>query len=137
MREYEVKRSVLAFAFGRLVLLTLLAVLGVLFVEPRVFFVAVLLAVAWIWFQALRSPAKVRCRDDGAIELCGPIRRVVARPDEIDQIVQVGRRYWLHLPSGWLSLHGYGPNLQQFISYLTAANPALEVKVFRWGQEKG
>ncbi|NIR43095.1 MAG: hypothetical protein GWN99_04205, partial [Gemmatimonadetes bacterium] len=47
MRVYAVKRSTVVWSIVRLGLVTLLAALGALFAEPRLFFLLLLLVLLW------------------------------------------------------------------------------------------
>jgi hypothetical protein len=136
MREYRAKRSTLVFTLGFLGVLTLLTILGVFFAEPRLFFVAFLLVLAWRWYQILKTPVKIQVEDDDTIEFRGLIGRVVLSPDRINRIMRVGRGYWVEYPEGSLNVYGNMEGLEDFLAYLKSANPALEVKPFTWLQQR-
>ncbi len=137
MRVYAVKRSTVVWSIVRLGLVTLLAALGALFAEPRLFFLLLLLVLLWSWYQTLKSPVRVRIRDDGVVEFRTLVGSFAVGPDQMRQVVQVGRRYWLQYGRGWLYLYGNMEGLQDLLAELRAANPALEVKPFIKGQKKG
>lgn len=136
MKEYTAKRSTLVFTLGFLGVLTSLTIFGVFFAEPRLFFAAFLLVLAWRWYQILRTPVKIQVKDDDTIEFRGLIGRVVLSPDRIKRIMQVGRGYWVEYPEGSLNVYGNMEGVEDFLSYLKSANPALEVKPFTWLQQR-
>ncbi|UCF20212.1 MAG: hypothetical protein JSU87_02050 [Gemmatimonadota bacterium] len=135
MREYRAKRSTLIFTLGFLGFLTVLVVFGIFFAEPKVFFVAFLAYAGWRWYQILRTPVIIRVGADDSIELQSFIQRIAVRPDRIKRIMRVARGYWMEYEGGSVSLYGNMEGIEDFLSYLGSRNPALEVKVYRWGQK--
>jgi hypothetical protein len=135
MKCYRAKRSTLVFTFGFLGVLTVLTVFGVFYAEPQLFFAAFLLVLAWRWNQLLKSPVEVRIRDDGALEFRGIIGRTELSVDQIKRVMRVGRGYWLEHNDGSLNLYGNMEGIEDFLAHLRAADPALEVKPFTWGQK--
>jgi hypothetical protein len=136
MKCYRAKKSTLVFTFGFLVILTALTVFGVFYAEPRLFFVAFLLVLAWRWNQLLKTPVEVRTRDDGVIEFCGAIGRTELRVGQIKRVMRVGRGYWIEHAGGSLNLYGNMEGIDEFLAHLRALNPALEVKRYTpWGQK--
>lgn len=136
MKTYRAKRSTLVFTFGFLGLLTVLTVFGVFYAEPRLFFVAFLLVLAWRWNQLLKTPVEARIGDDGVIEFRGVIGRTELRVGQIKRILRVGRGYWLEHGNGSLNLYGNMEGIEDFLAQLQAMDPALEVKRYTpWGQK--
>ncbi|UCC82110.1 MAG: hypothetical protein JSW46_14075 [Gemmatimonadota bacterium] len=135
MKRYRAKRSTVVFTFGFLGFLTALTILGVFFAEPRLFFVAFLLVLAWRWNQLLKTPLEVRTRDDGVIEFRGVIGRRELSVDDIKSVMRVGRGYWIEHTDGSTNLYGNMEGIEELLTELRAMNPALEVKRYTpWGQ---
>jgi len=133
---YRAKRSTLVFTFGFLGILTALTIFGVFFAEPRLFFAAFLLVLAWRWHQLLKTPVEVRERDDGVIEFRGVVGRKELRVEQIERVMRVGGGYWLEHAGGSLRLYGNMPGIGDFLAHLRAVNPELEVKRYiPWGQK--
>lgn len=109
--------------------LTLLTVIGAVFAEPRVFFVAFLAVLGWRWYQVLRTPIEIRIRDDESIEfrrLLGRAALLEAR--QIKRIRRAGRGVWLEHQTGSLNLYGNMRGLSEFVWELKVRNPALQVE---------
>lgn len=136
MKEYRIRRSTLAFTFGFLSVLTLVTVFGLLFAEPRWFFAAILLALAWEWNRHLKAPIKVRIVDDGSVEFHTLIGRSEIDPQQIERIRRAGRYCSIEHGGRTTNLYANMEGLEEFLSHLQSANPALEVTKFTWGQKR-
>jgi hypothetical protein len=136
MREYKTRKSTLALTFGFLIVLTLVTVFGLFFAEPRWFFAAVLLALIWEWNRHLKAPIKARIADDGSVEFHTLIGRRRVDPREIRRIRRAGRYCSIEHGGRTTNLYANMEGLEEFLSRLQSANPALEVTKFTWGQKR-
>lgn len=136
MTEYKARKKTVVLTVGFLAVLTLLSVFGLFFAQPRWFFVAILFALAWEWYRHLRAPVSIRVQDEGTIEFRGLVGRIVLRPEQIKRVRRAGRYCTLEHGGSAINLYTNMERLEEFLSYLQAANPGLEVTTFTFGQKR-
>ena len=136
MREYRAKRSTVILTIGFLAAMTVLSVIGLLFAEPRWFFVVILFALAWEWYRHLRAPVRIVVVDDGSIRFRGLLGQIVLDPMDITRIRRAGRYCSLEHGGKTTNLYANMEGLQEFLNELQVKNPAIEVKTFTWAQKK-
>jgi hypothetical protein len=134
MREYKAKRSTVIFSIGFLAVLTVLSVVGLVFAEPRWFFVVILFALAFEWYRHLKAPVSIRVVDDGSMEFHSFLGRRVLAPTDIKRIRRAGRYCTLEHVGGSINLYSNMEGLEEFVSGLREANSEVDVKTFKWGQ---
>jgi hypothetical protein len=135
MKVYRARKSTIRFTLGFLFVLTVLSVFGLFFAEPRWFFVAVLLALTWEWHRHLKAPVEIRVEESGSIGFRSLLGRVVLSPQQIKRVKRAGRYCSLEYDRGSINLYANMEGIQEFLSILQAANPALEVTTFKWGRK--
>jgi hypothetical protein len=136
MKEYRAKRSTVVLTIGFLVLITVLSVVGLLFAEPRWFFVVILFALAWEWYRHLRAPVRIVVNDDGAMRLRGLVSQIELHPKDITRIRRAGRYCSLEHGGKTTNLYANMEGLQEFLSGLQSANPEIDVKTFTWARKR-
>lgn len=127
-REYRVDRGTLRFTYGYLIFLTAITVFGLVFAPPRVLFAVLLMYLIWRWYELLRTPTRIRLRDEGAVELRSRLGTQVLNPGEIKLIRRRWRGYWLQHDKGAVALFGGLEGFDGLVADLRAANPNIRVE---------
>ena len=126
-REYAVKRGTIRFTYGYLIFLTAITVFGLAAAEPRVLFAALLMYLAWRWYELLRTPTRIRVSANGKVEFASRIRSQTLDARSIKLIKRGWRGYWLQHEGGAVSLYGDIAEFERLLAELRELNPDMRV----------